>query len=157
MTAALSELTAAEINDPQMMQRWIAPLGTPLPTAWNSGIDMGFRFVGMVRRDVHGRLSEPEVVRLGVQRRETGPPVLTLTWHRMLRRHAIFLPAGAYCSVLFALPAERQRGVAPRVALKDFEADLRGEGAACTAVVEADPASGEWMTWFTAPSLSATT
>jgi hypothetical protein len=144
------DLTPDEINDPQMMQLWAAPYGTRLPAAWDGAVDMAFRFVGMIRRDVKARAAELEPIRLGVWRCETGPPELTLTWHRMLAKHAAVLPARSYCSLLFGLPAERQLGVAPRAALKDFEMDLTGEGASCAAVVEPDPATGQWLTWHTA-------
>lgn len=148
------DLTPAEINDPQMMQLWLAPYGSALPRAWDDTVGMEFRFAGMVRRDVRGRFVEREPVRLNALSRETGPPVLKLTWHRLLDRHAAVMPIGTYCSLLLGLPAERQLGVVPKAALQDFSYNLRGSGASCDAIVE--PAeSGSWMTWFVAPPLMA--
>lgn len=134
------DLTPEEINDPRMMQLWVAPIGTPLPSAWDGDVDLAFRFVGMVARDAKARLmwDDAPAMLFGSHRRhlDPGPVAMTLTWHRLLRKHAAVLPLGVYCSAVFGMPAEQLLGVAPRVALKDFETDLWAEGASCTAVLE---------------------
>jgi hypothetical protein len=60
----------------------------------------------------------------------------------MLRKHAVVMPLGVYCSAIFGMPAERTLGVAPQVKLQDFDLDLWGEGASCTAILEMDGFSG---------------
>lgn len=37
------DLTPDEINDPALMQLWVAPYGTVLPTSWDDVVDMAFR------------------------------------------------------------------------------------------------------------------
>jgi len=149
------DLTPDEINDPQMMQLWIAPYGAPLPSAWDRGIDMAFRFVGMVARDVKAHFRHAERVHLLEEQRDRGPIALTLTWHRMLRRHAAVLPVGSYCSMVFGTPAERMLGVAPRVALEGFSLDLDGGGASCTAILEIAEPYRTSLVWYVGPKVFA--
>jgi hypothetical protein len=154
------DLTPEEINDPEMMQLWLAPYGTPLPTAWNGGVDMAFRFVGMVERDVKTNPAAVDVAAFGEPRRQPpdrGSQYLTLTWRRLRRKHAAVLPVGTYCSAVFAMPAERVLGVAARVALKDFEPDWWGEGATCIAVLEKVEPSGVSLTWHAGAAALETT
>jgi hypothetical protein len=136
------DLTPYEINDPTLMQLWLAPFGTPLPTAWNGDVDPAFRFVGMVKRDTAAGLDLLAPVDLLAEpSRVRGPMRLTLTWPRMLRKHAAVMPLREYCSMVLAMPApaDRMLGVAPRVRLERFDVDVDG-GASCTAVLGiADP------------------
>jgi hypothetical protein len=151
------DLTPDEINDPQMMQLWVAPFGTPLPKAWSAGMDMAFRFVGMVARDGKAHFRDADLVDPFDESRDRGPVAMTLTWHRMLRKRAIFLPVGRYCSAIFAMPApaHRQLGVAPRVKLEGFDLDHRG-GASCTAVLEMAAPYRTSLEWYVgAPVLAA--
>lgn len=148
------DLTPEEINDPEMMQLWVAPFGTPLPSAWD-GFDPAFRFAGMVERDVKANLAGVEVAAFGEPRRrppDRGPQRLTFTWRRLRRKHATVLPVGTYCSVVFGTPAEQVLGVAARAALKDFESDLWSEGATCAAVLEKAGPSGVWLAWHVGAS-----
>lgn len=141
------DLTPEEINDPRMMQLWVAPYGTPLPGAWDGAVDMAFRFVGMIRRDVKAHFRGAESVNLFDTSRDRGPIAATLTWHRMLRKYAILVPVGVYCSVIFGMPAERELGVAPRVRLEGFDLDHR-DGASCTAVLEMAEPYRTSLAWY---------
>ena len=162
------DLTPEEINDPKSAQLWIARPGTPLPTAWNSGVDPAFQFAGMVRRDLKPRHDTPETFTPYGQARPfhtVGQPQLTLTWPRLLVQHAAVLPAGVYVSLVFAMPAPQDRtvGVMPRVRFGLLDLgwpfqDRAGWPASC--VVEPEVETVEpyraAMTWFTgAPIWSA--
>jgi hypothetical protein len=161
------DLTPEEINDPKSMQLWIARPGTPLPTAWNSGIDPTFQFAGMVRRDLKPRQDTPETFTPhGLARPffTCGQLQLTLTWPRLLPRHAAAIPAGVYCSLVLAMPAPQDRtvGVMPRVrfGLLDLGLPFRDRaGAPASCVVEPETEAVKpyrvAMAWFTAAPIWA--
>jgi hypothetical protein len=148
------DLTPEEINDPEVMQLWVAPYGTPLPSSWDGAVDLAFRFVGMVERDTKARFLDRPHADLYDTSRDRGPIAMTLTWRRMLRKHAAVLPVGSYCSAIFGTPAERTLGVAPRVALQDFTMDVDG-GASYTAILGIAEPHQATLEWYVGPTVFA--
>jgi hypothetical protein len=82
------DLTPEEINDPEMMQLWVAPYGTALPSSWDGPIDMAFRFAGMVERDAKAHFRGRDQGDVYDTGRDRGPAAMALAWRRLLRKHA---------------------------------------------------------------------